>query len=159
MRKTLCLVGLLALPFVATTTYAETREDRLAVATSYVDSTLQDLDMAAIIQGMWKPMAAQLDASGTPLSPEQLEKIDALYQAQFTEPMTKIMREQAGVMADVYTLDEITALSDFYKTEHGRAAIVKMPKLMEFQTPMIMEMVEAELPVIMPKIRAIVESE
>lgn len=159
MRKTLCLIGLMALPLVTTAAYAETREDRLAIAKTYIESTLQDLDMAAVIQGMWKPLAAQVEASGTPLSPEQLQKIDALYQAQFTEPMTTIMRDQAGVMADVYTLDEITALSGFYKTEHGRAAIVKMPKLMEFQTPMIMEMVEAELPVIMPKIRAIVEGE
>lgn len=159
MRKNLWMASIVALCVLGTTAHADTPEERLTVATSYIDSTLQDLDMKAVIQGMWKPIAAQLEASGTPLRPEQLQEIDALYQARFTEPMTQIMRDQAKVMAEIYTLDEITALADFYETEHGRAAIVKMPKMMELQTPMIMKMVEDQMPTIMPKIRAIIEGE
>lgn len=157
MRKTFWVAGLMALSFFTTTAHAETRADRLSLANDYINATLQDIDMVQVIQGMWKPLAAQAEAGGAPLSPAQLQQIDALYQEQFTEPMTQIMRDQAEVMADVYTLAEITALSDFYQTEHGRSAMVKLPKLIEYQTPMIVKMVQQQMPAMMPKIRQIIE--
>lgn len=135
---------------------AETRDERLSVATEYVEATIADLDMAALIGTMWKPIADQAAAQGTPFNDDQKARLEALYLENFTEPMFEIMRAQADVMADIYTLAEIQALADFYKTEHGRAAMIKLPKLVEAQQPIIIELVQSKIGPMLPQIQGII---
>ena len=145
----LCLT--LALPALA-----ETRDERLSVATEYVEATIADLDMPALIATMWKPIADQSAAQGTPLSEDQQTRLEALYLENFTEPMFEIMRAQADVMADIYTLAEIQALADFYQTDLGRAAMIKLPKLVEAQQPLIMGLVQSKIGPMLPQIQGII---
>lgn len=134
---------------------AETREDRLALAQDYVEATLIDMDMPAIISNMWKPIVDQAAARGTPLTEDQIKRLDALYQDTFTEPMFDVMRQQAGIMADIYTFAEIDALYNFYQTELGRSSMRKLPQLLEAQQPAIIEMVQREIGAIRTDIEAI----
>ncbi len=59
--KPLLIVTLLALPLPA---LAETREERVAVATEYVDLALQGFDMGAVIETMYQPVLQQVAAGG-----------------------------------------------------------------------------------------------
>lgn len=139
--------------------FADSREERLSVATEYVEATLEDMDMPAVIKTMWIPLVQQVESTGQTLIPEQLNKIDALYQATFSEPMFEIMRAQIEVMAEILSLEEITALRDFYATEHGRSAMRKLPQMMERQQPMIMALVQEQVPEILPQLKAIIDGE
>jgi hypothetical protein len=123
---------------------AETRAERLSVAESYIAATLKDMDMERVIQQMWKPVIPQIEASGTKLTEDQLNRIDTLYQDLFTEPMTSMMESQAGLMADMMTLDEISALRDFYTTDIGSSVMSKLPDVIGAQQPMILEMVQSK---------------
>jgi hypothetical protein len=105
--KYLTLALALALPLSA---FAETREERVAVAAEYVELALQGFDMAAMIETMYQPVLQQVAAGGQTLSEAQVGQIRQLYLDTFTAPMTTLMRDQAGLMADMMTLDEITAL-------------------------------------------------
>lgn len=139
--------------------FADSREERLSVATEYVEATLEDMDMPAVIKTMWIPLVQQVESTGQTLIPEQLDEIDALYQATFSEPMFEIMRAQIEVMAEILSLEEITALRDFYATEHGRSAMRKLPQMMERQQPMIMALVQEQVPEILPQLKAIIDGE
>ncbi len=154
--KNIIIAGTCAV-FFALPTFADSRVERLEVARDYVETTLEDIDMREIIKSMWKPVVQQVEADGKTLSPEQLDKINALYQDTFTEPMYKIMRQQIEVIADVFTLEEVTAMRDFYKTEYGRAAMLKLPILIEKQQPMIQSLVQEQVPGILPKLLAILD--
>ncbi|NJM84293.1 MAG: DUF2059 domain-containing protein [Tabrizicola sp.] len=156
MRSILFSVLLLGLPLQA---MAETREERLTVAEDYVTLALQDFDMAAVIDTMWAPIVQQVEAAGQTVSSEQRDKIRALYMETFEAPMTGLMKEQATIMADVMTLAEITALRDFYKTPEGRSVMVKLPQLMQAQQPGVMKLVNETMPVVMPKVLAIINGE
>lgn len=57
--KTAAAAALLALA-LAPAALAETREDRLAVATEYNEAALADMDIEAVITTMWKPLVTQL---------------------------------------------------------------------------------------------------
>jgi hypothetical protein len=139
--KLIATVALMALPLTA---QAETRAERLTVAQSYIAETLKDMDMERVIQQMWKPIIPQIEASGTKLSEDQLTRIDTLYQGLFMEPMTTMMESQAELMADMMTLEEISALRDFYTTEIGRSVMSKLPDVIGAQQPMILEMVQSK---------------
>lgn len=154
MRKlisALAIAATLSTPALAEETY----EQRLAVATGYIEATLQDINMPAMIETMWQPIVADIRSKDIPLSDAQIAQISKLYQDELTEPMLTIMRGQSVVMAEVFTFDEIKAIRDFYATDLGRAAMSKLPQIAERQTPMVLKMVQEKLPEIIPQIQEI----
>jgi hypothetical protein len=154
--KRLVLAALLALPLPA---LAETREERVAVASEYVDLALQGFDMPAMIETMYQPILSQVAAGGAVLTEEQVGRIRQLYLDTFTEPLTKLMQDQAGIMADMMTLAEITALRDFYATPEGRSVMAKLPQLTAAQQPGMMALINDKMTGLMPQVLAIVNGE
>ena len=104
----------------------------------------------------WSQNAVRSAAQGPPLRVNRQPRLEALYLENFTEPMFEIMRAQADVMADIYTLAEIQALADFYQTDLGRAAMIKLPKLVEAQQPLIMGLVQSKIGPMLPQIQGII---
>lgn len=135
---------------------ADTQAERLAVAESYIAETLKDMDMERVIEQMWRPIIPQIEASGTKLTEDQLTRINALYQGLFTDPMTQMMESQAALMADMMTLEEISALRDFYTTDIGRSVMRKLPDVIGAQQPMILEMVQSRQAEMMSGLQEIV---
>lgn len=131
------------------------RAERLAVATEYVEASLQDIDMGRIIAQMYQPIIDQVEASGQPVSETQKSELQTLYEAEFMDPMRKIMLAQDEIMADLFTLEEITALKDFYETSVGQSVMTKLPDVIAAQQPMILELVGAKIPAMLPQIQAI----
>jgi hypothetical protein len=154
--KPLLLVALLALPLPA---LADTREERIAVAQDYVDLALQGFDMAALIQTMYQPILQQVAAGGQTLSEEQVAQIRQLYLDTFTDQLTKLMQDQSEIMADMFTLGEITALRDFYATPEGRSVMAKLPQLTAAQQPGMVALINDQMTGLMPKVLAIVNGE
>jgi hypothetical protein len=146
----------LALPLPA---LAETREERVAVASEYVELALQSFDMRAIINSLSQPILQQVAAAGQRLTDEQMAQIDKLYADTFTEPMTALMREQSELMADIMTLAEITALRDFYSTPEGRSAMAKLPQLTAAQQPGVSQLLADKMGPLMPQVLAIINGE
>ena len=154
--KYLALAVALALPLPA---LAENREERVAAASEYVDLALQGFDMPAMIETMYQPILSQVAAGGATLTDEQVGKIRQLYLDTFTEPLTKLMHDQAGIMADMMTLAEITALRDFYATPEGRSVMAKLPQLTAAQQPGLMALINDKMTGLMPQVLAIVNGE
>lgn len=154
--KPLFLALALCLPLP---TLAETREERVVVAAEYVDLALQGFDMNAIIASLSQPILSQVAAGGQPLTDAQVAQIRQLYADTFTEPMTALMRDQSGLMADMMTLGEITALRDFYATPEGRSAMAKLPQLTAAQQPGVAKLIEEKMGPLMPQVLAIINGE
>ena len=154
--KNLVLALAFALPLPA---FAETREERLAVATEYVDLALQGFDMRAVITSLSQPIRQQVAAAGQTLSDDQMAQIDKLYSDTFTTPLTDLMREQAAIMADMMTLAEIIALRDVYATPEGRSAMAKLPQLTAAQQPGVAKLIEEKMASLVPQVLAIINEE
>jgi hypothetical protein len=152
----MCLVALLALPLPL---FAESREERVAVAAEYVELALQGFDMSAMIETMYQPILQQVAAGGAELTEDQVAKIRQLYLDTFTDPLTQLMRDQAGIMADMMTLAEITALRDFYATPEGKSVMAKLPQLTAAQQPGMMALINDKMAGLMPQVLAIVNGE
>lgn len=136
------LLGLIGASFLfATSTFADDYADRLAVANDYAAAAAADVEMDALIDQMWSPMVQQFEASGQTVTEEQIARLRAVYRDNLAEPMMELMKAQGPILADIYTLDELRALRDFYQTPEGREVIRKMPQIMEKQQPMIMSLV------------------
>ena len=88
-----------------------------------------------------------------------MAKIRQLYLDTFTEPLTKLMRDQAGIMADMMTLAEITALRDFYATPEGKSVMAKLPQLTAAQQPGIVQLINGNMETLMPQVLVIINGE
>ncbi len=113
---------------------------------------LADFDMDALIASMWAPVVQQVEGTGVTVTPEQRTAIQTLYKDTFAAPMTALMQEQSGMMADMMTLEEITALRDFYATPAGRSVMAKLPQLTQAQQPGVMQLISEKMPDLMPKV-------
>ena len=154
--KSLLLAAALALPLPA---LAETREERVAAAAEYVELALQGFDMPAMIETMYQPILQQVAAGGQTLTEDQVAQIRQLYLDTFTDPLNKLMRDQAGIMADMMTLAEITALRDFYATPEGKSVMAKLPQLTAAQQPGIMALINGNMESLMPQVLGIINGE
>jgi hypothetical protein len=154
--RPLLLAVLLALPLPA---LSETREERVAAANEYVELALQGFDMSKMIETMYQPILQQVAAGGATLSDEQVTKIRQLYLDTFTEPLTKLMHDQSEIMADMFSLAEITALRDFYATPEGKSVMAKLPQLTAAQQPGMMALINDKMTGLMPQVLAIVNGE
>lgn len=132
-----------------------TREERLAVATEYVQTTMEDMDMDRILEQMYQPILAQIEASGRQVTQGQVDALQQLYRDEMLEPLRDIMLAQDEIMADIMTMDEIVAIQEFYATDVGRSVMTKLPDILAVQQPMIVDLVTAKLPQMMPRIQAI----
>lgn len=157
MRPLLTALPLALSLALTSPTFAETREDRLAIANEYVANSMQDMDMEAMIRTMWEPLVDQITASGQEVSDEQRSQIGTLYMDTFSEPMRTLLEGQGEVMADLFTMAELEKLRDFYATPEGRAIMQKMPEVMQAIQPEIMTLVQSTLPTLMPKLMEIVQ--
>lgn len=154
--KSLLLAAFLAMPLPVV---AETREERLAAAKDYVDLALGGFDMAAMIETMYQPILQQVAAGGATLSEAQVERIRKLFLETFTGPLTQLMQDQAGIMADMFTLSEITALRDFYATPEGKSVMAKLPQLTAAQEPGMVSLINEKMRDVMPQVLAIINGE
>jgi len=159
--KSIILALALALPLPATPlpALAETREERVAEAQVYIDMALADFDMEAMIGMLYQPILDQVTAGGAVLTEDQLAKIKALYLDAFAEPLPALMRDQAGIMADMFTLAEIMALNDFYATPEGKSVMAKLPQLTAAQQPALNQFIGTTMQDLMPQVLAIVNGE
>ena len=157
--KSIILALALALPATPLPALAETREDRIAAAEVYIDMALSDFDMEAMIGMLYQPILDQVTAGGAVLTEDQLAKIKALYLDAFAEPLPALMRDQAGIMADMFTLAEIKALNDFYATPEGKSVMAKLPQLTAAQQPALNQFIGTTMQDLMPQVLAIVNGE
>lgn len=154
--KPFALALLLALPLPA---LAETRDERVAAAAEYVELALDGFDMTAMIETMYQPILQQVAAGGQDLTDAQVAQIRQLYLDTFTDPLTTLLRDQAGIMADMMTLAEITALRDFYATPEGKSVMAKLPQLTAAQQPGIIALINANMAALMPQVLGIINGE
>lgn len=71
-------------------------------------------------------------------------------------PLSALMRDQAGIMADMMTLAEITALRDFHATREGKSVMAKLPQLTAAQQPAVNAFIGETMQALMPRVLAIV---
>lgn len=153
--QALAVAALVALPLPAQADSG--REERLTIARAYIEASIADVDIAAMVRTMYKPLLEQIRASGQDVSEAQEAEIEALYQENMAEPLVEIMRAQDEIMADLFTLTQIEDLYAFYMTPSGRAVMQKLPQLTEAQMPMINELVMGRMEVMLPKIMEILQ--
>ncbi|MDP3196449.1 DUF2059 domain-containing protein [Tabrizicola sp.] len=154
--KPIVLAVLLTLPLPA---LAENRDERVAAAAEYIDLALDGFNMTAMIETMYQPILQQVAAGGQSLTDDQVAQIRLLYLDTFTDPLTTLMRDQAGIMADMMTLAEITALRDFYATPEGKSVMAKLPQLTAAQQPGIIALINDNMESLMPQVLGIINGE
>ena len=142
-----------ALALCATPLFAQ---DTRALAEDYVNMP----EVQQMITDMFsaETMAAQFKVSlppGTPVTDDQAQRIGVLMaevMAGMRPTVESLMIESS---AKHFTADELQALIDFYKSEHGAAIMAKMqPYMQDVMATMMPEMMTA-MSAIGPQINAI----
>lgn len=149
-------LALVAVLFALPAAADDARDTRVAAAQRYIAVSMEGMDIAAMVRSMYQPIIDQLTQGGQHLSEAQVAELDALYQANMQEPLRQIMHDQDEVMADLFTLEEIEALTDFYASPVGHSVMMKLPEMLALQQPQIMAMVQGTIPRMMPEIQRII---
>jgi hypothetical protein len=128
--------------------------ERQAVAKEYLGLSLETMDFDA--------MAAQLSASllqpvaqrqpALYLSKEKVLK--GIVEQGLVESMRNAMLGVDAEMAKAFTLQELTALRDFYASPVGMSVMTKMPAFMAEAMPRIMQSSMTDLRPMQAKLRA-----
>jgi hypothetical protein len=151
---------LTALTLAATFAFATplTAQSTLELARQYAEMP----EVQVMFDDMFAPeVLAEQFRLGVPaeveISEAQLEKIGVVMaemMAQLRPGLTEIMIDG---MAKAFTAEEITALIDFYGSEHGAAVMRKMQPYMQDVMAQFIPLINAEQQKILPELVAIIQ--
>ncbi|WP_170575574.1 DUF2059 domain-containing protein [Ruegeria atlantica] len=106
--------------------------DNKALAENYVNLP----EVQLMMDNMFTPesAAAQFASSLPPnitITDDQLQRIGILMSDTLQEIRPKLEQQMIDSSAEVFTAEELTALIEFYSSEHGAAIMSKMQPLMQ----------------------------
>jgi len=123
---------------------AETRDDgaaRLALANKFV-SLMQGEELGAAL-GQMTSMMMPAELEG--MSEDEAAKFRAVMGEVTARMMPRMFEAMAPIYADIFTLEELQALVDFYQSDVGRSMVTKSYQA----APRLAEAVQAIMPEIM----------
>ena len=130
--------------FCAPAALAETRDDgaaRLALANKFV-SLMQGEELGAAL-GQMTSMMMPAELEG--MSEDEAAKFRAVMGEVTARMMPRMFEAMAPIYADIFTLEELQALVDFYQSDVGRSMVTKSYQA----APRLAEAVQAIMPEIM----------
>ncbi|WP_136443943.1 DUF2059 domain-containing protein [Pacificoceanicola onchidii] len=107
-------------------------QDSMALAQEYTNLP----SVQQMMDDLFSPqaMAAQVKATLPPqvtVTEAQLAEIGAVMSGALNGLRPELESTMTEVTADVFTVDELTVLIDFYKSEHGASIMAKMQPMMQ----------------------------
>lgn len=117
----------------------DTLDARIAVAQSYIDMTLDEMTPEGMADAAAGPVIRQLRLTSPSITEDQVNRIELMIGTEMAQINRDVVSQTAGDLAAVMTLEELTALRDFYASEVGRAVMTKMPDYLRSYQPQVME--------------------
>ncbi|MGB0498545.1 MAG: DUF2059 domain-containing protein [Rubricella sp.] len=121
------------------------RAERIAVAQDYIALSMEEMTPEAMAEASAGPVIEQLRLTNPSMTDAQEARIRTIFGEELAEISRAAMQEMAAPMADIFTLEELVALRDFYADETGRAVMRKMPDFFAAMQPMVLEGMQAEM--------------
>jgi hypothetical protein len=136
-------IGLVAAAFLLAAPVAHAQEDteaaRIAMAQEYIDMTLEEMTAESMAEAAAGPVVRQIRLTDPTVTEEQIRRIELLVGAEMAAINQEIVATTAPDLAAIMTLEELTALRDFYASDIGRSVMLKMPQYLRAYQPRVME--------------------
>ena len=129
------VLGVAVLPAWAQDDLAE----RKAVAAEYLGMSLDATTVEAMSAQGAGMLLAEIERRQPQLYAQKAERLNDLVTASMAQNMRDAMIGLDDDMAQVISLEELTALRDFYASSEGRSVMGKMPAFMAEVMPRIMQ--------------------
>ncbi len=114
--------------FIATSAYGQSQE-LIDAATAYANNPVQQ----ELMNDMLSPegVMAQMGLIGTGLPEDKLQALSQIVSEELANIRPAMEAAMINGMASSFTLEEITALNDFYSSPVGASAMSKMTPFMQ----------------------------
>ena len=133
---------LLALPVAAQEAAQDeeaARDEREAVAAEYREAFLAAADLDAMVVPMAQPLLNEIARVQPDVWEEKGDAITEIVTAYMRRNVEQSMEGMDAKMAEVFSMEELVALRDFYASDVGQAVMSKMPAFMAEVMPKVME--------------------
>lgn len=157
MKRTLILACALAAGAFSLSPLVRADEARLALAREVIELSQMNKMFDAMVPQIQQMSMQMVQGQLASMTPEQRADFEAFQKEAVTLAMDSAKGMLAKVdqlYADVYTVDELTAMKSFFGSTAGQSMIAKQPQLAQRMMP-LMQAMQAEL---MPKIQALTQA-
>lgn len=148
------MLSAIGTPIVLSPVQAETREERIAAAREYIAVSQSETQIQQMAEVSARPMLDVIQQQQPELFAEKGDTLAGIVQEFFRNEMATVMANQDELLADVFTLTELNALTEFYSTDAGRSAMEKMPQFLEAIQPQMMTMIQQKMPELFRQLEA-----
>jgi hypothetical protein len=144
MRKTLAalITGafLLSMPAIghAQTSDPAPSAEKVALVKRYFAAIHFDQMMTDIVKQMTPAMMAQMRKSQPDITDEEFEAATEAVSESTTDFLKKVTEASIPVYADIFTVEELTMMDEFYETPIGQSIMAKAPQATQKLMPTVM---------------------
>ena len=139
--------------FTTLPVHANKDSEHLRLAHEYIKDSMTDQmldDMSAVGANQ---LLEFIKKKQPDLSAEKSEKLRQIIQRHFRATITIAMADLDIAMAEIFTVDELRALMEFYSSDIGKSIMKKMPKSFEALGPKIQTSLRLSMPPLMEKLK------
>jgi len=131
----------------------DTPQARLAIAEKLVAETVTAGLVENMTQTLWPTFEASLKQKNPDISPSVLTGLKSDLAEMQKNMFAELIVDMPGIYAKLFTAGELEAIYAFQTSEVGRKAVALQPQIMGQIVPKIMSSIEANMPVIMERLR------
>ena len=116
---------------------------RTEQARLYIDLTTADSVMGPMIDAIWPTIEMQLPSD---ISLEVADRLKGTFATEIKAALGDVMDDMALAYANVFTLEELTAINKFYLSDAGTKLIANQGVLMQQMLPSITTRLQETMP-------------
>jgi len=147
MRKILTAlmtgVFLISAPVIChaqTATETAPSAEKVALVKRYFNAIHFDQMMSGIIDQMTPAMMAQMRKSQPDMTDAELQAATEAVSEGTTDFMKKVIEASIPVYADIFTVEELTKMDEFYESPIGQSIMAKAPLATQKLMPTVMDL-------------------
>lgn len=157
--KSLTLASMMFASTLFTSTVFADDASRLALANEIATYEAEHTNYDTLVQDAADSTLAQMAQAGMPAAtPEQREKVRALYKEKLIIPLKNLTLNSGPIYAQIYSEEELTAMLAFNKTPLGTSILEKTPALAAAMRQAMMDLMATTIPTLMPELMAILQT-
>lgn len=142
MRKTFAAlmtgVFLVSMPVIGHAQEAAPSAEKVALVKRYFTAIHFEQMMTDIVKQMTPAMMAQMRKSQPNITDSEFQAATEAVSESTTEFLKKVTEASIPVYADIFTVEELTKMDEFYETPIGQSIMAKAPQATQKLMPTVM---------------------
>ena len=129
-------------------------EERLTIARTYLKMSVESMNLDKMVDVSITPILKAVEKNQPDLYAEKKDRLRSIAKSVMEQTLTDALSGLDKTLAQIFTLEELRALQNFYSSQTGKSVMRKMPQYTAALQPTMVRALQTALPDLLQRFEA-----